>query len=283
MTQRSFDGQTALITGGTGGIGRETALLLAAQGAQVIIAGRSAEKGAAVVAEIERIAPDSGAAFHTADLSLMRGVDALADMICSAYPRLDMLVHCAGVMLPKRTLTAEGLETVFAVQCLARLRLTERLLEPLRAAPSPRVVSVSAGGTIDLEFDFDNLQGEKRYDGVHALQHESVANDLLTLEQAARFPGVRFYNYGPGYVRTPLLRDMPGLFRGFAGFVGLFIGYTPGQAAMDIVRLLADAPESGLYGRKGKHNAPSTFKADRANQTRLYETGERLIAGALTS
>lgn len=279
--QNTLTGQTALVTGGTDGIGREVVLQLAQLGADIIVVGRNARKADALIQTVQQTHPHSSIHFHRADLSLMGEVQALATTLQRDYDRLDMLVHCAGVMLRERTLTTEGLETVFAVQFLARLSLTNSLLLQLQAAERGRVVNVSAGGTINMPFDFDNLQGEKHYDGVHALRHESVANDMLTLEWQARYPQVTFYNYGPGYVSTALLRDMPAVFRVFARITGAFIGITPTQAATDIMQLLQSKADGGLYGRQMKHNPPSDFKASAENRQRLWTIGEALIEGAL--
>jgi NAD(P)-dependent dehydrogenase (short-subunit alcohol dehydrogenase family) len=279
-TVKPFNGQVALVTGGTDGIGKQVALRLADGGAQVILVGRDAQKGAATLEQMRAIAPGASCQFQGADLSQMREVVRLAEAL-RTHGRLDVVVHCAGVMLRNRTLTAEGLETVFAVQYLARMLLTQRVMPLLHASPNPRIVDVSAGGTINLPFDFDNLQGEKQYDGVHALRHESVANDMLVLELQARYPAMRFYNYGPGVVRTTLLRDMPALLRLFAGTFGALISISSEQAADDILTLLTHSPESGLYGRKGRRNDPSPFKADAANRARLWEMSQALIAHAL--
>ncbi|MBC8170453.1 MAG: SDR family NAD(P)-dependent oxidoreductase [Anaerolineae bacterium] len=277
----SLEGQTALVTGGTDGIGKETALRLAQRGAQVILVGRSASKGSEAIAALNAAVPGSSIRFLAANLAHMRDVQQLAVTLHEQLARLDIVVHCAGLMLSQRTLTEEGIETVFAVQYLARQLLTGQLIDLLRASPRGRVVDVSAGGTIDLKFDFDNLQGEKFYGGVHAMRHESVANDMLILELQQRYPDLWFYNYGPGYVTTTLLRDMPFMFRQFANIAGLFIGITAEQAADDILTLLTGELEGGLYSRKAKRNTPSALKADPANRQRLWQRSEQWINDAL--
>jgi len=281
-TLTRLDGQTAVITGGTDGIGKQIALRLAQRGAHVTLVGRNPSKGAEVVRQIQQSAPGVTVRFEQADLSLMKEVQRLGQRLKTQNPRLDMLVHCAGVTLRQRTLTSEGLETVFAVQYLARMALTDVLLASLQAAPQAHIVNVSAGGTVNVTFDFDNLQGEKHYNGAHALQHESIANDMLVLEWARRNPALTFYNYGPGVVRTTLLRDMPGWFRVVAKVAGVVMSISPEQAAEDVLTLLTSTLESGLYTRKAKSVTPKSFRADLANRQRLWDISVALLTTAGT-
>jgi len=276
-----LDGQTAVITGGTDGIGKQVALRLAQRGAQVTLVGRNPSKGAATVSEIQGAAPGVTVRFEQADLSLMKEVQRIGQQLKAQHPQLDMLIHCAGVTLRQRTLTREGLETVFAVQYLARMALTDVLLTSLQATPGARIVDVSAGGTVNVTFDFDNLQGEKHYNGAHALQHESIANDMLVLEWARRNPALTFYNYGPGVVRTTLLRDMPAWFRLMAEVAGWVMSISAEQAAEDVLTLLTSALGSGLYTRKAKPVMPSGVRADLAHRQRLWDISAALLTTAL--
>lgn len=258
--------KTALITGGTDGIGKETARLLAAEGANVLIVGRDERKGAAIVNELSQ---QTDAQFITADLGLMTNVQSLADTIQRDGGALDMLVHCAGATYSERTLTREGLEAVFAVQYFARYLLSYALAELLSASAVGKVVNVSAGGTIKMKLNWDNLQGEQFYHGAQVLRHESVANDMLVLDLIKQYPDVSFYGYGPGYVKTNLLRDMPGWFQAFSRFAGNFIGITAAQAAQDIVDLLTGNYASGLFSRHLQRQVSSSFIADAANRDKL--------------
>lgn len=275
-----LSGKLALVTGGTDGIGKQAAIRLAQQGAQVILVGRNSEKGAAALLDIRRAVPESRVNYLQADLSLLRQVDSLAEAMRQNYNRVDVLVHCAGVMLPRRVLTAEGLETVFAVQYLARLRLTTQLLD--RLTPASRVVSVSAGGTIPLRLDFGNLNGERFYNGVYALMHESIANDVALLRLIRSRPDLRFYNYGPFYVKTGLFDEMPAWFKWMTDSFGRLMVTTAARAADDIAALVASDLPSGLYSRHLKPIRPSRYRADTALQDRLWQVSEQMMMKALT-
>jgi NAD(P)-dependent dehydrogenase (short-subunit alcohol dehydrogenase family) len=97
----SYDGKTALVTGSTDGLGRELALALAADGAHVIVHGRNAERGQAVVDEITAAGKGS-ARFYAADFASMQAVREFADTIARDYPKLDLLVSNAGIAFNRR-------------------------------------------------------------------------------------------------------------------------------------------------------------------------------------
>ncbi len=263
-----------LITGGTSGMGKETASQLAKMGAQLLLVGRNRDKGEAAVTEINRASGSEIVTFLQADLSLVRDMRRIAEHIRQTFDQLDGLVHGAGGTFPQeRVLTDEGLELSFAVDCLARYVLTNELLDLLNAAPTPQVLSIAGGGTLSTTVDFANLDGEKSYSWSEAVASVSAANDLLTLEQIVRYPGVTFYNYGPGLVRTAtIMGTLPG--RLFFNTIGRFFSRSAEQAANDIVALLTGEYPSGFYGRSLKRNEPSTAKSDAA---RLWDYCEQLI------
>jgi len=270
--------KVALITGGTDGIGRQVALGLAQMGVNLILVGRSTEKAQTTLSTLHATNPNIDVTFLQHDLSLMREVKQLAETIQKQVDHLDIVVHCAGVMLSERTLTDEGLETVFAVQYLARYLLTHDLLA---LCDDARIINVSAGGNVNMALDFENLNGEKSYDGVMALRQESVANDMLTLDLNAKYPDIKIYCYGPGYVKTTLLRDMPKWFQAVSQLAGVFIGYMPAQAADDILTLINGDYPLGLYDRKIKQNHARGFRIDEVNRARLRTLSDEMIQNAL--
>jgi NAD(P)-dependent dehydrogenase (short-subunit alcohol dehydrogenase family) len=123
--------RTVLVTGGTDGIGKAIAHVLAGQGIGVVAVGSNAEKGAAAVRELRRSSGNDRVEFLQADLCLIRNVDALAAQVSQRWPQLHYLVLCAGIMRGHRTLTAEAIETNFAVNYLSRFALATALLSNL--------------------------------------------------------------------------------------------------------------------------------------------------------
>ena len=175
-----------LITGSTGGLGREVARALAAIGDHVIIHGRDTGRGEALAAEITGKGPGS-ARFYRADFGSLDEVSMLAAQITRDYPRLDVLVNNAGIALikdPARRLSQDGYELHFQVNYLSGFMLTELLLPLLEKSPAPRIVNVASGAATPL--DFDNLMLETDYSAWRAYGQSKLAQVMYTIELSAR-------------------------------------------------------------------------------------------------
>ena len=133
-----LDGKVAIVTGATGGLGYETALGLARQGATTILAGRNPQKGAQAIARIRREVPSAKIRFESLDLaSLASTADFAASIIAKQNGIIDILVNNAGVMgFPTRRLTQDGFEQQIGVNYLAHFALTAWLKDALCAAPT---------------------------------------------------------------------------------------------------------------------------------------------------
>ena len=168
-----------LVTGSTGGLGRETALALARAGDHVIIHGRNAGRAQEVIQLIEEDGRGS-ARFYEADLASLEATEALANAILADYERLDVLVNNAGVLVPdqaERRESADGHELHFHVNYLAGYVLTNRLLPLLEASAPSRVVNVASG---QRPLDFDDLMYEKDYNGLDAYLRSKNAQIMMT-------------------------------------------------------------------------------------------------------
>jgi NAD(P)-dependent dehydrogenase (short-subunit alcohol dehydrogenase family) len=182
------DQQVILITGSTDGLGREVARRLAASSAHVIVHGRNRERGAALVAEIERAGKGS-AAFYPADLASLAEVRRLGEAILRDYDRLDVLVNNAGIWLTSggRQLSADGHEMHFAVNYLSGFLLTHVLLPRLRQSPAARIVNVSSLAQSAL--DFDDVMLERGYTGSRAYAQSKLAQVMFTFDLARDLAG----------------------------------------------------------------------------------------------
>src|SRR5664279_294724 len=170
MTQipsRPMAGKTVLVTGGTGGIGRATAMGLAMMGAHLGITGRDRGRTEEAAAEI-RAASGGQVDVFVADLSSQAQVRRLADEVLQAYPRIDVLVNNVGGYWNTRHVTADGLERTFALNHLAPFLLTNLLLDRLKQSGPARVVTVSSNVQALGRIDSDDLQGERSYCGAGA-------------------------------------------------------------------------------------------------------------------
>lgn len=183
----SYAGKTALVTGSTDGLGRELALALAADGAHVIVHGRNAERGQAVVDEITKAGKGS-ARFIAADFASMQAVRDFADTIARDYPKLDLLVNNAGIAFtgeqPRRE-SADGYELQFAVNYLAGWVLANKLRPNLKAAAPSRIINVSSGSADAI--DFNDVMLEQPGAAGRGYGQSKLAQVSMTFELAPAF------------------------------------------------------------------------------------------------
>ena len=207
----SMTGKTVLITGGTSGIGKATAVGLAALGARVAITGRDLTRVAATAVEISGATGSPDVDAFGADLSSQIEVRRLATDVLDAYPRLDVLINNVGGFWATRHITADGLEHTFAVNHLAGFLLTNLLLDRLKSSSPARVVTVSSGAQSMGEIDFENLQGEGTYSGQTSYSQSKLANVMFTYELARRLEGtgVTANVLHPGVTRTAFGAEDP--------------------------------------------------------------------------
>jgi protochlorophyllide reductase len=202
-------GRIALVTGANSGLGLESARALLAKGATVVLACRSLAKAEQARQEL---LTGSTATVVCADcldvleldLADLVSVARAADQVATRHGRLDVLLNNAGVMAPPRTLTRQGLELQFGVNHLGHFALTQRLLPLLLASDSPRVVQVTSGAQYFGQLDFDDLQGERRYDRWKAYGQSKLANVVFAQELQRRHPQLRSAAAHPGLARTNL-------------------------------------------------------------------------------
>lgn len=170
--------QTAVITGGTDGIGRALAEVYLQRGFEVLIVGRDAAKGREFLSAVQRAGAGGRARFVSADLSLVGENRNLVRLIAQDYAAVDLLVLGARYHRPVRTLTAEGFESNFALFYLSRYVLSHGLAEQLARASRPVILNFAACG-LTGPVQWDDLQLERGYHGVGAMGHGGRLNDLL--------------------------------------------------------------------------------------------------------
>jgi len=271
-----------LLTGGTSGIGRAAAVRLADRGATVVAVDRDRDRGEAV----EREAADAPGTvrFRRADLAEAATVRELAAEFEAEYDRLDVLAHNAGLSVSERTLTADGIETTFAVNHLAPYLLTHELLDALRSSRPARVVvtasAIHARGTLD----FDDLGFESGYDAVDAYARSKLANVAFTIELGDRLgEGIAANCFHPGFVpSTDLFRNAAPWTRAALGLASALpgVGTSEAEGARRLVRL-ATAPRfgetTGTYVTGEGVETPAAAARDPAVRERLWEVSADLV------
>ncbi|TGV13360.1 SDR family NAD(P)-dependent oxidoreductase [Mesorhizobium sp. M8A.F.Ca.ET.173.01.1.1] len=180
-------GKTILITGSTDGVGRVVAQRLGAAGARVLVHGRDATRGKAVITDIE--AAGGKAEFLAADLASLAEVRRLAEAVRARTSRLDVLINNAGVGTAgdKRQTSADGHELRFAVNYLAGFLLTSELLPLLRASAPARIVNVASAG--QQAINFDDVMLTHGYSGVRAYCQSKLAQILFTIDLSEQLKG----------------------------------------------------------------------------------------------
>jgi len=253
-------GKLALVTGATGGLGYETALELARAGADVVLTGRNAEKGASAIERIKAEVPRARVSYENLDLSLLGNVTRFAADFSSRHDRLDILVNNAGVMAPPtRETTKDGFELQFATNYLSHFALTARLLPLLMAAPAARVVPLASIAARQGKIDFANLQSERDYQPMVAYSQTKLACLMFGFELQRRSDangwGIASITAHPGVSRTELINNGMGESSG-AGFARRFLSFifqpVP-QGALPTLMAATDAQAKpgSYYGPQG--------------------------------
>lgn len=177
-----MEGKRVIVTGASSGIGLNTATVLAAKGAEVVVAVRNTEKGERAVAQIHADLPTARASVMRLDLSDLSSVRRFASEFAERHDRLDLLINNAGVMIPPYQKTKDGFELQFGTNHLGHFALTGLLLPLLLAAPKARIVTVSSIASRGARIDFDNLDGSKGYRAMAFYQQSKLANILFAVE-----------------------------------------------------------------------------------------------------
>lgn len=274
--------KTCLVTGASGGLGKETALGLARMGATVLLVARDRERGEEVITDIRARAPGGRVELLLCDLSDQSQVRQLAAEVRARHVRLDVLVNNAACVEATRQVTEDGLEATLATNHLAPFLLTSLLLEPLKRASPSRIVTVASYLHRQVRaIPWDDLQSERRYASHTVYNLTKLMNVLFTYHLARRLAGtgVTANCLHPGWpLRTDLGREergIPGLF----DRVSKRFAASAERGAQTTI-YLATSPAvttvSGAYFSKGKPAESSKLSRDGATGERLWEISSKL-------
>jgi NAD(P)-dependent dehydrogenase (short-subunit alcohol dehydrogenase family) len=188
--QKSLEGRTALVTGGTSGIGFYTASGLANMGAIVYVTGRDRKRGQDAERQMRMAAGHEHVYFRQADASTVGGNQELASCISEETDQLNILVNNVGGLYNDRWETGDGYEATLAMNFVGPFALTQALLPLLRQSTPARVVNVSSAGYTMWKGDlFEDVQSCAAYSGVDAYNRSKYLNLLWTLALARRLEG----------------------------------------------------------------------------------------------
>src|SRR5262245_8273548 len=204
-------GKLVLITGGSSGLGQESARALAARGAHVVLTARDAAKGRAVVDGIVASTGNRNVELEELELDSLASVRAFAQRFLARHDRLDVLLNNAGVMACPLGHTKDGFELQFGTNHLGHFLLTCLLAPALKKAAPSRVVSLSSRGHHVAPVDFEDPNFERReYQKWASYGQSKTANVLFAvgLERRLGPAGVHAYALHPGAIVTELGRHL---------------------------------------------------------------------------
>ncbi|MFI6350500.1 SDR family NAD(P)-dependent oxidoreductase [Streptomyces sp. NPDC050560] len=278
-------GRVAVVTGANTGLGFETARMLAARGAAVVLAVRDVEKGRQAAARMT-----GDVTVQALDLASLDSVRSAAADLRAAHPRIDLLINNAGVMYTPRRTTADGFELQFGTNHLGHFALTGLLLDRLLPVPGSRVVTVSSTGhRIRAAIHFDDLQWERAYSRVGAYGQAKLANLMFTYELQRRLAAhgtTVAVAAHPGLSNTELIRNAPAALRLPVTWLAPLLTQPAEMGALPTLRAATDPAVTGgeYYGPGGRSElrgypklVPSSPDShDRSTQQRLWTASEEL-------
>lgn len=286
----NLEGKTIIVTGANSGIGKAAAIQLAHSGAHVVIMSRSAERGTKALHDIRSASKNEQVELILVDMSSQDSVRNAVNEFLGRHSRLDVLIHNAANFdhrLKRPILTEDGLETVFATNHVNIFLMTQLLLETLKQSAPSRIITVASKGLFTypfLDIEFDNLNGEKKFNLQHAYYHAKQAQVIFTFDLAERLEGtgvtVNCVRVGNVAIPDTRLDHLP------AWLVKLYhakrkFALTPEKMAETYVWLASDPALQDVTG--GYWDAPNTpvrankHAYDRGTQQRLWDTTKQLI------
>jgi NAD(P)-dependent dehydrogenase (short-subunit alcohol dehydrogenase family) len=243
-------GRTAIVTGGNSGLGLETARELARHGANVVLACRDTNKGAAARRDIEASVPGARVEVAALDLASLASVKGFAESLASIASGVDLLINNAGVMAPPRRETSDGFELQLGTNLLGHFALTARVLPQMPDRDGTRVVTLSSNAHKMGRINLDDLQSRRGYMRWKAYAQSKLADLMFALELDRRLrdsgSAVRSLAAHPGYAATNLQSAAaPRLDRWVMAATNLLVAQ---DAAMGALPTLYAATEPSLEG-----------------------------------
>jgi NAD(P)-dependent dehydrogenase (short-subunit alcohol dehydrogenase family) len=290
-----LSGRTAVVTGANTGLGLQTARVLAARGAHVVLACRNPDKAGHAAGQIAAASPGASTSVIRLDLASQPSVRTAAEEISARFPRLDLLINNAGVMKVPYQRTEDGFDLTLATNHLGPFALTGLLLG--RLAAGARIVTVSSISHLDGVIDFGDLQSERHYDPGRAYSQSKLANLLFTYELDRRLraagAGAIALACHPGAVYTDLFANSgleQFLFSPAMRIINFWAVQNARMGALPALRAAADPYAQGgeyfgprRYGMRRRFYTgyPAVVESsarshDEADQARLWQVSGQL-------
>jgi retinol dehydrogenase 12 len=271
--------KTIIITGSTSGIGKATALELARQGATLVLPVRNIAKGNALKEEIMQKTGNPRVEIFQCDLSSFQSVRNFASAFLSKYNKLNILINNAGLWESKHKRSADGIELTWAVNYLAPFLLTHLLLDIMKESAPARIINVSSEAHRTGTINFNNMEGNKRWNSFRAYGQSKLANILFTrkLAELLIHDNITVNCLHPGVVATRLFNWLPGFVVKLASLFML----TPEKGAQTTIYLATSPGVEHITGeyfvrnkiKKTSKEGNDTYLADRLWEVSMKMTG----------
>jgi len=276
-----MDGRVCVLTGATSGVGYHAAKRLAEGGARLVLVCRNAEKASQVKNELE-CERQTSVRILQADFSQLAEVRKTAVTILEEYPRIDVLINNAGIHNTRRTLTENGVETVFCVNHLASFLFTRLLLPRILESAPARIIQVNSQGHRFGGLDLNDLNWDRRrYRGLQGYGASKLAQLLTVWELADRLKGtgVTINAMHPGAVRTNIGMNNGLLYQWYQRYL-LWPTLKNPRISGEAIYYLAAAPEmaavSGRFFNLTIDEKPAVHALDRALGKQVWQVSEEL-------
>lgn len=275
---------TYVITGASDGIGLACASQVAAAdpGCRLVLVGRNPGRAAAAVGRVRAQQSSCRVDSLLCDFTDQAAVRRLSEDLLSTCDRIDVLVNNAGTVFARRTLTADGIESTFAVNHLGGFLLTELLLARVIASAPARIVFTSSDGHYSGTMALDDLGFEDGYSIMKAYSRSKLANVLYARHLARLLDGtgVSVNALHPGMIATGIWSGAPWFARPVLAVMKRWRMESP-QVGGSRIAYLATSPEvegeSGGYYERNRAKEPSELARDDAVGERLYDVSARLV------
>lgn len=206
-----LSGKTVLITGGSSGLGQETARAMAAKGAHLVISARNPAQMEEATAAIRAQVPEAKLDTLTCDLASLESIAAAGAKANERFGKIDILINNAGVMACPKMQTADGFEMQFGTNHLGHFALTKHLMPLIEAGADKRIVNLSSRGHHICPADLEDPNFEaSEYTPWESYGRSKTANILFTKGLEDRFAdrGIHAYAVHPGGIQTNLGRHL---------------------------------------------------------------------------
>lgn len=209
--------KTAIVTGGTSGIGLSIVKSLVKANFDIYFIGTNIEKGLKIQNDIQSLNNSIRVEFIPLDLGCLKSIRSFIVEFKKTHTKLDLLANIAGILRPEKEETIDGIEKNFSISYLSAHYLSTEFIDLLKSGVNPRIINVSAKPSLMFKsrLDFNNLNLVENYNGFKASTLAVHAKTVFTKTLARKIKDntITVNSFHPGNIKTDLFRNMPKFFQ----------------------------------------------------------------------